>query len=107
MKTQQYAHWMHLARQHWKEHLPQKFKRLRDSNQLHEALRLAAEQTADLMEQLQSEGFDQMQAWEMVRNEYLLLPPEADEAREPVGSQGYGAMLELQRIRSELSSLED
>lgn len=103
----QYEHWKAQARQHWKEHRPRMFKQLQESSQLQPALTQAAEQTAADLEALQAEGLDWHQAWEIVRERYLFLPPESEPTSERVGSRGYGAMLALNRLRSTMADVED
>jgi hypothetical protein len=103
----QYEQWKTQARQHWKEHRPQMFKHLQEGSQLQKALTRAVEQTAADLEELQAEGMNWHQAWEMVRERYLFLPPEQSKRAEPMGSQGYPAMREMQRLRRNLAEASD
>lgn len=73
-----------MAEAHWREHLPRKVRELEASGRLLEALLEAQERTLDemesLMRDLRKQGLTPQQAhdqaWEMVRERYILLPPE-------------------------------
>jgi hypothetical protein len=76
-----------MAERHWKEFLPMRVKRLTAEGRLQEALFEAQETTLDEMETLcQTLERDQKltpqqahdQAWELIREKYILLPPEND-----------------------------
>ncbi|MBI5769646.1 MAG: hypothetical protein HZA93_17855 [Verrucomicrobia bacterium] len=77
----------HLAKAHWQEHCPRMFHGLEATGRLETELAAAEEQTLAEMETLQREFRQQgltpasshLQAWELVREKYLLLPPEAAE----------------------------
>ena len=77
----------HLAKAHWQEHCPQMVRELEATGRLETALAEAEEQTFTEMETLQWEfrangstpAQAHQQAWELVREKYLLLPPEAAE----------------------------
>ena len=77
----------HLAKAHWQEHCPRMYRELEATGQLEPALAEAEERTLNEMETLQQElrmnGSSSVQthqqAWELVREKYLLLPPEAAE----------------------------
>ena len=74
------------AEKHWREHLPKMVQELEAKGQLQEALAEAEGKTKDEMEEItrkllmseQDYTPDQAEraAWEMVRERYLLLPPE-------------------------------
>lgn len=99
----QYAHWIHQARQHWREFQPRKFKALKDAGTLDKALEQAAEQTANEIDQLKAQGFAQHEAWEMVREKYLFPPEEKPENEEPTASaDGYRTQQAVNRMRSSL-----
>ena len=74
-----------MAEKHWREHLPKMVRELEAKNQLHEMLLEAEQKTKDEMATLRTkfirQGLTPQQAhdraWEMVREEYILLPPEA------------------------------
>ena len=73
-----------MAENHWREFLPRMVRELEVTGRLHEMLLEAEEKTKDEMAtlriQLMKQGLtaDQAnrQAWEMVREKYILLPPE-------------------------------
>jgi len=76
-----------MAERHWREFLPTRVKRLEAEGKLEEALFEAQETTLDEMETLcQTLERDQNltpqqahdQAWELIREKYILLPPEND-----------------------------
>jgi len=77
----------HLAKIHWQEHCPRMYRELEATGQLESALAEAEERTLTEMETLQRElrmngsssAQAHQQAWELVREKYLLLPPEAAE----------------------------
>ncbi|MDP3069628.1 MAG: hypothetical protein Q8N18_05035 [Opitutaceae bacterium] len=77
----------HLAKAHWQEHCPRMYRELETTGQLETALAEAEERTLVEMETLQRElkatgsssAQAHQQAWELVREKYLLLPPEAAE----------------------------
>jgi len=73
--------WISQASFHWEEHLPTLYREHDKAGTLGSALRQAAELTAREMDSLLEAGFDPDQAWEMVRNEYLFLPPEPEKPR--------------------------
>jgi len=73
-----------MAEKHWREHHPKMVRELEAKNQLHEMLLEAERKTKDEMAGLRNkfirQGLTPQQAhdraWEMVREEYILLPPE-------------------------------
>ena len=74
-----------MARRHWTEFCPKMVKELEAQGRLEEALYEAQERTLDEMEALTrkletEQGLTmqqaQDQAWEMIREKYILLPPE-------------------------------
>ena len=74
-----------MAEKHWREHCPRMVRQLEAQGRLTEALLEAQERTLDEMEQtmkqLRRRGLNPQQAhdhaWELIREKYLLLPPEA------------------------------
>ena len=74
-----------MAEKHWREHCPQMVKALEANGQLHAMLLEAEEKTKDemieLTQQFRNQGLTPQQAhdraWEMVREEYILIPPES------------------------------
>ncbi|MDO8545517.1 MAG: hypothetical protein Q7S40_34170 [Opitutaceae bacterium] len=75
----------HLAKAHWQEHCPRMVRELEATGRLESALVDAEAQTLTEMETLQRElkrsgstsAQAHQQAWELVREKYLLLPPES------------------------------
>ena len=75
-----------MAEKHWREFLPNLVRELERKGKLQEMLLDAEEKTKDEMyeitTQLMKQGLTPQQAhdraWEMVRERYLLLPPETD-----------------------------
>ena len=73
-----------MAERHWREHLPNRVRELEAKSQLQEALYEAEEKTKDEMDQairdFRKQGYTPQQAhdtaWEIVRERYILLPPE-------------------------------
>jgi len=73
-----------MAEKHWREFLPRMVKELEAHGKLQEALLEAEEKTKDemydLTTQLMAQGLTAQQAydqaWEMVREEHILLTPE-------------------------------
>jgi uncharacterized protein YggE len=74
-----------MAEKHWREHLPRMVKELERKGLLHQMLLEAEEKTKDEMATLRVELMKQGktarqahdQAWELVRERYILLPPES------------------------------
>ncbi len=74
-----------MAKRHWQEFLPRMYRKLEMDGQLEEALWEAQETTLDEMETLtrkmEREGRTpeqaQTAAWELIREKYILLPPES------------------------------
>ena len=73
-----------MAEKHWREHRPKMVRDLNRKGLLHQMLLEAEEKTKDEMATLRMELMKQgstaqqaqTQAWEMVREKYILLPPE-------------------------------
>ncbi len=76
-----------MAERHWREFLPELVRKLEAENRLEEALIEAQERTIDEMiettARLRKQGLDPQQAqntaWEMIREQYILLPPESED----------------------------
>jgi hypothetical protein len=74
-----------MAEKHWREHCPKLVRELKQTGRLHQMLLEAEEKTKDEMATLRMElmrrGSTAQQAndraWEMVREKYILLPPES------------------------------
>jgi cation transport regulator ChaB len=73
-----------MAEKHWREFLPQRVRDLETKGHLQEALYEAEEKTKDEMDEairdFRKLGYTPQQAhdtaWEIVRERYILLPPE-------------------------------
>ena len=73
-----------MAEKHWREYCPNLVRELEERGLLHQMLLEAEEKTKDemsaLRRQLMKQGLTAQQAhdqaWEMVREKYILLPPE-------------------------------
>lgn len=73
-----------MAEKHWREHRPKMVREMERKGILHQLLLEAEDKTKDEMAtlriQLMQQGATaqqaQTQAWEMVREKYILLPPE-------------------------------
>jgi hypothetical protein len=74
-----------MAEKHWREHCPNLVRALAAKGQLHAMLLEAEDATKDelieLTRQFRTQGLTAQQAhdraWEMVRENYILLPPES------------------------------
>jgi hypothetical protein len=74
-----------MAEKHWREFLPRMVRELEQKGLLHQMLLEAEEKTKDEMATLRMELMKNGstaqqahdQAWEMVREKYILLPPES------------------------------
>jgi hypothetical protein len=79
-----------MAEAHWREHLPRMVAELEKKGELRGALYEAQEATKDeqeeLYQMLRKQGLNEeqadRQAWELVRENHLLLPPEETSAPE-------------------------
>lgn len=71
-----FPNWKRRAKDHWKEFQPKLYASLEKSGKLEAALEDAAERTYREMTELEDQGFDHQDAWEMVRERYLFLPEE-------------------------------
>ena len=73
-----------MAEKHWREHRPKMVRELEANGQLQAMLLEAERKTKDEMAELRTRFIEQGltpqqahgRAWEMVREEYILLPPE-------------------------------
>ncbi len=73
-----------MAERHWREFRPRMVREMEETGKLEEALHEAQERTLDelldLEVKLEAQGLTKQQAcdqaWEMVREKYILLPPE-------------------------------
>jgi hypothetical protein len=91
--TQYGRQWM--AEKHWREHCPKMVRALEAQGQLHAMLLEAEEKTKDemieLTQQFRKQGLTAQQAhdraWEMVREEYILLPPRPSVGHQPTATK--------------------
>jgi superoxide dismutase len=90
-----HAHWIAQANGHWKEHQQKRHRSLSASGMLPQALRQAAESTATEMETLRLQGLPHETAWEMVREQHLFPPAEADAGDQPEADSGYALTNEV------------
>ncbi len=67
--------WVTEADRHWKAYLPEKYKALKEAGELEEALQLAAEQTAEEVDEFLDSGYPMRAALEIVKPRYLILDP--------------------------------
>jgi hypothetical protein len=68
--------WVNQAREHWKEFQPKRYTELVKSGKLEAALQDAAERTYREVTDLEDQGYDHQDAWEIVRERYLFVPEE-------------------------------
>jgi hypothetical protein len=72
------------VRAHWRTYRPVTFKRLQNSQSLEEALQTAVNLTLTAMEQLvRQHRLAPWAAWELVREEWALMPAETDPEADP------------------------
>ena len=90
------------AIEHWKEHLPKKYKALKQAGTLNSEALKAAEMTLDEQAELRAQGHPPEAAWEMVREQYLFQPEEEGASEEAPASSGYLLNVKLNRILSEM-----
>ena len=90
------------AIEHWKEHLPKKYKALKQAGTLNSEALKAAEMTLEEQASLIAQGFPAEAAWEMVRELYVFQPEEEGASEEAPASSGYLLNIQLNKILSEL-----
>ena len=88
--------WISQARKHWREHQPTMYRQLKADGTLEMALKDAALRTLDATGQLESQGVNPAVAFQMVREQYLY-PPEEAETPEPEAGPGVKLMMEALR----------
>lgn len=91
--------WTNMAIKHWREFQPRRYARLRRQKKLLTEAGAAAELTAAAMAPLLAAGAREDEAWEEVRELYILLPEErgASTEEELPTSIAYSAMSEFIR----------
>ena len=87
-----------LGRKHWKEHLPQKFRALKESGQLEKELAAAADLTLKDMEEFRTVGMNVHEAWQGARELHLVLREEPDPDDQMPDNPVFDAMVEASRI---------
>lgn len=95
MTHMQHAVWIAQARDHWQEHKPQMFARLKAAGTLDKALTEAALAASEAMRALTLQGATQQEAWEQTRELYLFPAEEPEQTPRMPMSQGYLARKEL------------
>ena len=73
-----FQNWVNQAREHWKEFQPKRYRELVKSGTLEAALQDAAERTYREATELEDQGYDHQDAWEIVRERYLFVPEEGE-----------------------------
>lgn len=90
------------AIEHWKEHLPKKYKALKQAGTLNSEALKAAEMTLEEQASLIAQGFPAEAAWGMVRELYVFQPEEEGASEEAPASSGYLLNVQLNKILSEM-----
>ena len=68
------------TRQHWAKYLPKMTAELAaQPGELEKAIQNAAKFTREEVERLESQGLNRLQAWELTREQWVILPPEPEE----------------------------
>ena len=88
------------AIEHWKEHLPKKYKALKQAGTLNSEALKAAEMTLEEQASLIAQGFPAEAAWGMVRELYVFQPEEEGASEEAPASSGYLLYVQLNKILS-------
>jgi len=91
--------WKSMAKAHWKEFQPERYKALVKLHKLGDALHEAAEKTHLEMSELENQGYSTEDAWQMTRKKYLL-PREVPGVEEPMNNQGAKLIQEVSQIMS-------
>ena len=92
--------WRSLADSHWQEHRPTMYRELVKAGKLQSALKEAAEATEREMDALMDQGFQYHNAWEAVRQTYLLLPQEEGmDEDDPIVNPAHEIMKDIIRFR--------
>jgi hypothetical protein len=61
---------------HWREHLPRLTTELAARGELTQAIQNAAQFTREAVAQLEAKGVNRLTAWELMREEWAILPAE-------------------------------
>lgn len=93
--------WASLAKAHWKEHQPRRYRRLVKAGTLDEEARAAARMTATAMQEWLDLGASRDEAFQAVRERYLFPPEEPGASEEPTTSLLHETMTEFIRTLQE------
>lgn len=97
--------WIRMARAHWREHQPTRYRELEKAGKLEQALETAAQQTSLEMDQLEDSGMTFDEAWQATRETYLLPPPETPEQDEATRLDE--ALNEIADLRQTVANLQN
>jgi hypothetical protein len=98
---------MEMGRKHWRTYLPAKYKALQQAGTLRQELEAAAALTLDAMDQWQAMGVSLPEAWQATREQYLILPAEAEEDEEEIDNPMYDAIVEMNQAREAFDPDDD
>lgn len=87
-----------LGRKHWKEHLPEKYRALKEAGTLEKELAAAADLTLKDMDEFKAEGLNVHEAWQASRELHLLLKEEPGPSEKMPDNPAYEAMAEANRV---------
>ena len=74
---------------HWKEHLPNKYQKLKAAGRLEAEATRAADRTLDEQASLMEQGYPPEEAWAVVREQYLFQPEEEGASEEAPPTEQY------------------
>jgi hypothetical protein len=96
--------WINQAESHWKEHQPKLYQMHKKQRTLKLALNQAAEKTMIEVSELESQGYQPDEAFQMVREKYLFPPQESSEASRPESQsiEMYQQAIEMKQRMMEL-----
>ena len=86
-----------LGRKHWKEHLPEKVRALKEAGTLEKELAAAADLTLADMQEFKESGLNVHEAWQASRELHLLLKEEPDPNDRMPDNPAFDAMMEANR----------
>ena len=90
-----------LGRKHWKEHLPEKFRALKEAGTLEKELAAAADLTLAEMQEFKDSGLNVHEAWQASRELHLLLKEEPDPNDRMPDNPAFDAMVEKNQALSQ------
>jgi hypothetical protein len=91
-----------MAREHWQEWLPKMYQEMEASGRLEHHLEEAARLTQQQMKSLMDSGLYEHEAWEMVREEYILRKPEPEAYEDQEEDEDDKARRELYELDREI-----